>query len=276
MIAADIVRIGDAEIDLDRRMVRRGSFMARLQDQPLRILQLLLERAGEVILRQDIERRLWPDGTFVDFEHGVNAAIKRLRVALGDDAAQPRFVETVPRRGYRFIGRVERGGARETPAPAAVAARPRVIVLPFTIAGGDASHAHLGLGLAEELIAQLIHRCGGRVAVASRATARGATDTPRPGPVVRSGAGVDYVVKGSVRVGSGRIRITVQLVEAHGETHRWAHGYDRAAADCPVQIQTDVAAEIARAIDRHLTPVPSPADVAPHDVRVALDAGAAA
>src|SRR5262245_59086239 len=138
MIAADIVRIGDAEIDLDRREVRRGTFMARLQDQPLRILTMLLERAGEVILRQDIERRLWPDGTFVDFEHGVNAAIKRLRVALGDDAAQPRFVETVPRRGYRFIGRVERG-ARETVAPAAAApGRPRVIVLPFTIAGGDA------------------------------------------------------------------------------------------------------------------------------------------
>jgi TolB-like protein len=273
MIAADIVRIGDAEIDLDRQVVRRGSFMTRLQDQPLRILTLLLERAGEVILRQDIERRLWPDGTFVDFEHGVNAAIKRLREALGDDAAQPRFVETVPRRGYRFIGRVERG-ARETAAPAAAAGRPRVIVLPFTIAGGDASHAHLGLGLTEELIAQLIQRCGGRVAVASRASARGTADAPRP-MVVREGAGVDYVVKGSVRIGAGRLRITAQLVDAHGETHRWAHGYDRAAADCPVQIQTDVAAEIARALERHLTPVASPV-VAALGSGAALRAGAAA
>lgn len=274
MIAADIVRIGDAEIDLDRREVRRGSFMARLQDQPLRILTLLLERAGEVILRQDIERQLWPDGTFVDFEHGVNAAIKRLRVALGDDAAQPRFVETVPRRGYRFIGRVERG-AREAAAPAAAPGRPRVMVLPFTIAGGDASHAHLGLGLSEELIAQLIQRCGGRVAVASRAAARGPADASRPAPATREGVAVDYVVKGSVRVGAGRIRITVQLVDAHGETHRWAHGYDRAATDCPVQIQTDVAADIARGLDRHLTPVPS-AVVAALDARAALGAGAAA
>src|SRR5262245_60437956 len=126
MMAADIVRIGDAEIDLDRREVRRGTFMTRLQDQPLRILTMLLERAGEVILRQDIERRLWPDGTFVDFEHGVNAAIKRLRVALGDDAAEPHFVETVPRRGYRLIGRVEKG-AREAAAPAAASGRPRVL-----------------------------------------------------------------------------------------------------------------------------------------------------
>jgi TolB-like protein len=274
MIAADIVRIGDAEIDLDRREVRRGTFMARLQDQPLRILTLLLERAGEVILRQDIERQLWPDGTFVDFEHGVNAAIKRLRVALGDDAAQPRFVETVPRRGYRFIGRVERG-ARETAAPAAVPARPRVMVLPFTIAGGDASHAHLGLGLTEELIAQLIHRCGGRIAVASRAAARLPGDAPRQAPATREGAGVDYVVKGSVRIGAGRIRITVQLVDAHGETHRWAHGYDRAAADCPVQIQTDVAADIARGLDRHLTPVPA-AIVTALGAGAPLGAGAAA
>ena len=273
MIAADIVRIGDAEIDLDRRVVRRGTFMARLQDQPLRILTLLLERAGEVILRQDIERRLWPDGTFVDFEHGVNAAIKRLRVALGDDAAQPRFVETVPRRGYRFIGRVERG-ARETAAREA-AGRPRVIVLPFTMAGGDPSHAQLGPGLTEELIAQLIQRCGGRVAVASRAAARGPADAPRQAPATREGVAVDYVVKGSVRIGAGRIRITVQLVEAHGETHRWAHGYDRAATDCPVQIQTDVAADIARGLDRHLTPVPAPV-VAALDARAALGAGAAA
>jgi len=262
MIAADIVRIGDAEIDLDRREVRRGAFMTRLQDQPLRILTMLLERAGEVILRQDIERRLWPDGTFVDFEHGVNAAIKRLRVALGDDAAQPRFVETVPRRGYRLIGRVEKG-AREAAAPAAApgpaSGRPRVLVLPFMIAGGDASHAHLGLGLTEELIAQLVHRCGDRVAVASRASARGTADAPRPAAAVGAGSGVDYVVRGSVRVGSGRIRITTQLVDAHGETHRWAHGYDRPASDCPVQIQTDVAAEIARALDPHLTPVVRPA-----------------
>ena len=89
-----------------------------------------------------------------------------------------------------------------------------------------------------------------------------------------------YVVKGSVRVGAGRIRITVQLVDAHGETHRWAHGYDRAATDCPVQIQTDVAADIARGLDRHLTPVPSAvaasAVAASLDAVAALGAGAAA
>lgn len=254
MIAADIVRIGDAEIDLDRREIRRGTFITRLQDQPLRILTLLLERAGEVILRQDIERKLWPDGTFVDFEHGVNAAIKRLRVALGDDATQPRFVETVPRRGYRLIGRVEKG-ARETAAPAAALGRPRVLVLPFAIAGGDATHAHLGLGLTEELIAQLVHRCGDRVAVASRKAVRVPADAGRPAAAATDTIAVDYVVRGSVRVGAGRIRITTQLVDAHGETHRWAHGYDRPASDCPVQIQTDVAAEIARALDPHLTPV---------------------
>src|SRR6185503_12070021 len=75
----------------------------RLQAQPFEILCLMLEHRGAVVTRDQFRRRLWPGGTFVDFEHSLNAAIKRLRAALGDDADQPRFVETVPRRGYRLI-----------------------------------------------------------------------------------------------------------------------------------------------------------------------------
>src|SRR5262249_939230 len=76
----------------------------RIQEQPFRILVLLLERPGEIVSREYIIQRLWPDGTFVDYEHSVNTAIRKLREALGDDPDSPRFVETVPRRGYRFIG----------------------------------------------------------------------------------------------------------------------------------------------------------------------------
>jgi cholera toxin transcriptional activator len=68
---------------------------------------MLLRHPGEVVMRQQLERQLWPDGTFVDFEHGLNAAVKRLRAAIGDSATHPRFVETLPRRGYRFVARVE-------------------------------------------------------------------------------------------------------------------------------------------------------------------------
>ena len=80
-----------------------GSSRIRLQEQPFQILQLLLERAGAVVTRDELRDRLWPDGTFVDFEHSLNAAVKRLRAVLGDDAKEPTFIETLPRRGYRWI-----------------------------------------------------------------------------------------------------------------------------------------------------------------------------
>ena len=92
------------------REVRRGSDAVRLQEQPFQLLALMLARPGDVVTREDIRQRLWPDGTSVDFEHSVNAVVKRLRAVLGDDAAQPRFVETLPRQGYRFIGTLEGGG----------------------------------------------------------------------------------------------------------------------------------------------------------------------
>src|ERR1044072_5546439 len=85
------------------RELIKGTRRIRLQEQPFQIIQLLLERQGALVTRDEIRNRLWPDGTFVDFETNVNAAVKRLRAALGDDAKSPRYVETLPRRGYRWI-----------------------------------------------------------------------------------------------------------------------------------------------------------------------------
>ena len=78
-----------------------------LQEQSLKVLVELLERPGDLVTREQLRQRLWPNGTFVDFEHGLNAVINRLREALGDSADSPRFIQTVPRRGYRFIAPVE-------------------------------------------------------------------------------------------------------------------------------------------------------------------------
>src|ERR1044071_9007846 len=97
------IRFGSFELDVRSRELRKGDARIRLQDQPFEILRLMLERPGDVVTREELCQRLWPNGTFVDFEHSLNAAVKRLRAALGDDADNPRFVETVPRRGYRFI-----------------------------------------------------------------------------------------------------------------------------------------------------------------------------
>jgi TolB-like protein/DNA-binding winged helix-turn-helix (wHTH) protein/Tfp pilus assembly protein PilF len=102
-----IVRFGTFETDLNKRELRKSGLRIKLQGQPFEILVMLLERPGELVTREDLQQRLWPTDTFVDFDHGVNAAINRLREALGDSAENPRFVETVPRRGYRFIAPVE-------------------------------------------------------------------------------------------------------------------------------------------------------------------------
>src|SRR4051812_1168076 len=97
------VRFGDFEVDLAAGELRKHGLRVRLQEQPFQVLTALLECAGEVVSREELGRRLWPDGTFVDFDHGLNAAVTRLRQALSDSAESPRYVETVARRGYRFI-----------------------------------------------------------------------------------------------------------------------------------------------------------------------------
>ncbi|HEX8712789.1 MAG TPA: winged helix-turn-helix domain-containing protein [Terracidiphilus sp.] len=111
-------RFGSFEADATTGELRRQGMRVRLNTQPFQVLAMLLERPGELLTRDEIARELWPEGTFVDYEHGVNSAINRIREALGDTAGNPRFVETLARRGYRFIAPVERIGAEvDSPAP---------------------------------------------------------------------------------------------------------------------------------------------------------------
>ena len=107
------------------RELMKGNARIRLQEQPFQILQLLLARAGAVITRDELRERLWPNGTFVDFEHSLNAAVKRLRAAVGDDAKAPRYIETLPRRGYRWIAATI--PVREEPVGRGVDARIQIV-----------------------------------------------------------------------------------------------------------------------------------------------------
>ena len=104
-----VIRFGGFELDIQDGILSRDGTRTRLQGQPLQLLELLLERPGRTVTRQQIQERLWPDGTVVEFEHSVNAAVKRLREVLNDDADAPTFIETIPRRGYCFIAPVENG-----------------------------------------------------------------------------------------------------------------------------------------------------------------------
>jgi Tol biopolymer transport system component/DNA-binding winged helix-turn-helix (wHTH) protein len=124
--APHIVRFGIFEADLAGGELRREGTLVKLQDQPFRLLTFLLERPGQTVTREELRAALWPDGSFVDFEYGVNTAIKKVRYALDDSADNPRFIQTLPRKGYRFIAPVTpEGGHGRTAAVRSIAASPK-------------------------------------------------------------------------------------------------------------------------------------------------------
>jgi cholera toxin transcriptional activator len=110
-------RFGAFEADATTGELRRNGVLVKLNAQPFQVLFMLLDRPGQLLTREEISRELWPDGTFVDYEHGVNSAVNRIREALGDSASKPRFVLTLARRGYRFVAPVERIALSENPSP---------------------------------------------------------------------------------------------------------------------------------------------------------------
>ena len=116
-----IARFDIFEVDFRAGEIYKAGRKIKLQVQPFQVLALLLERPGEVVTREEFEKKLWSGDTFVDFEHSLNTAIKKLRHALGDDKKKPRFVETLPKRGYRFIGKVEQAARISTPTRATAA-----------------------------------------------------------------------------------------------------------------------------------------------------------
>lgn len=109
-------RFGPFEVDVASRELRKSGLRIHLQGQPFHVLTVLLARAGQLVTREDLRREIWPENTFVEFDHALNTAVKKIRVALCDDACTPRYVETIPRRGYRFIAEAQRwtGRPRQT------------------------------------------------------------------------------------------------------------------------------------------------------------------
>src|SRR5215469_17491233 len=101
------IRFGPFEVDLRSGELRKSGIRVKLQDQPFKLLAILLERPGQVVPRNELQRRIWPDEKFGDFDHAVNVAVAKLRVALGDPSDNPRYIETLPRRGYRFSATAE-------------------------------------------------------------------------------------------------------------------------------------------------------------------------
>jgi DNA-binding winged helix-turn-helix (wHTH) protein len=118
------IRFGVFELDLRAGELRKQGVKIKLQEQPFQVLQVLLERPGEVVTQEELRQRIWPSDTFVDFDGGVNNAIKRLSEAQGDKAETPRFIETLPRRAYRFIGTVNWSALRTSVGGSLATAEP--------------------------------------------------------------------------------------------------------------------------------------------------------
>src|SRR6267142_511778 len=265
--ARRVVRFGAFEVDLRAGELFKQGIRIKLQQQPFRVLALLLEHPGEVVTREDLRQAIWPAGTFVEFDGGLDAAIHKLRSALGDSAESPRLVETLPRRGYRFIGPVEgrrpRGLLAAGIAGAVVLAAIAVLWLPWSrhttnsvavlyFSARDTADAYLAEGLTEDLTSLL--GSVARVQVKSPGVVRHAQSaSPGDAPAIARALDVHYLVDGSVRRVGARVRVSIRLLTGATAVATWGDVFDRK----PDELLA-LPSEIARAVVQHVgEPAPS-------------------
>ena len=284
-----VVRFGAFEVDLRTPELRKGDVRIKVQEQPFQVLSVLLERPGELVTRDELQRRLWPAETFVDFDVGLNTAIKKLRDALGDSAEHPRYIETIPRRGYRFIYPLN-GAAAQVPASVAwwrrgrmaallliVLAASLAALLAFNVAGlrdrlagrppsppitslavlplenltGDPEQEYLVDGIHDELITQVAQISS--LKVISRTSVLRYKHTKLPLRQIASELGVDAIVEGTVQRNGDRLHVSAQLICAPNDRHLWARSYDRSLADVSA-LPTEIATSLAKDLQIGLTP----------------------
>ena len=231
------IRFDPFEIDpIGGRLLKFGVPLP-LREQPLQVLLALLERPGEIVTRAELRRRVWSDTTTVDFEAGLNTAISRLRDVLNDEPSTPRFIETVPKRGYRFIAPIPK--------------QPCVAVIPLHDATADQEGEYIADGLTEDLILILSRIEGVRVASRSAVLPlKGKQYDPRQ---VAKDLGVTFLVEGSIRRVAGRIRIHVHLVNGADAFELWSQRFDGDWSDV-LALHDRVADALATALRGRLTP----------------------
>ena len=286
----DIVRFGIFQLDLTARELHKAGVKVKLQDQPFRVLALLVDRAGQIVTREEFRQKVWPTDVYVGFDQGLNNAIKKVRDALGDSADSPRFIETVDRHGYRFVAPVSAVPARPSEPrfhfgsrtlrntafiglitlsliaafaywawhESGMHARPShekaiLAVLPFDNLSRDPDQEFFSDGLTEEMIAQLGKLNPERLTVIARGSVAKYKGSDLSVDQIGKELHADYLVEGSVRRAPDRLRITVQLIRVRDQTDLWAESYDRELKDVLV-LQDSVARTIASQIHITLTP----------------------
>ena len=275
-----ILGFGVFELDRQTGELRRQGVKVPLQEQPLRLLGLLLERPGELISREEIEKQLWPGDAHGDLGHRLNNAANKIRIALDDPAENPRFLETIKRRGYRFMAPVhEVGTAGEGTPPTRPAQRSWLLkgaallatalglalwlssrpfsgpvpdkimmaVLPFKNIGSEGAEDYLADGLTEEVILQLGRLSSSELGVIARTSVMPYKTTEKGIRRIGQDLGVEYILEGSLRQESDRLRITTQLVRVADQTPLWAESYDRSLEDV-FSFQRDVAERVSNSL----------------------------
>jgi TolB-like protein len=246
------LRFGVFEADLRTGELTKHGKRLRLQEQPFQLLAILLERPRELVTREELRSRLWPHTT-VDFDHGVNKAIGKVRDALGDSAANPRFIETVARRGYRFLADVAvvRDGQARAVADDTEAPIRSLAVLPLENLSNDTSEDYFADGMTEELITQLGQIRSLRVI--SRTSVMTYKSARKPLAEIARELRVDAVVEGSVLRSGDQVRINAQLIAVPADRHMWAQSYAGDLRDT-LALQGSVASAIAGQIRATLDP----------------------
>jgi len=242
------ITFGSYSADLRSGELWKGPLRIKLQDLPFRVLTALLRTPGELVTREELQREIWGGSTFVDFEHGLNAAVNRLRSALLDSAAKPRFIETVGRRGYRFIGPVEvpeRSQTKISPVARSIA------ILPFVNASGDPDTEYLSDGIAESITANLTRLDG--ILVTPRTHAFRYKARQEDPQAVGRELSVRVVLTGRVSQHFGKLVVRVELIDVAAGLQLWGERYQRELDDI-FAVEIDVARHIVEGLRLQLSP----------------------
>jgi len=242
--APKLLRFEDYEVDLRAGQLLKRGLRISLCQKSFQVLAALVEHPGQVVTREELRQRLWPDDVFVDFDNNLNTAIGTLREALCDSADRPRFIETLPKRGYRFIANVFE--APRAPEPAR-APRVKLVVLPFVNLSGDPAQEYFSDAMTDEIISELAALAPQQLAVIARTTAMHYKGSHKDVSRIGRELGVDYVVEGGVHRSDDQVGINVQLIQVSDQTQLFAARHEAKLRDrfnVHRRIVSDLAARI--------------------------------
>jgi TolB-like protein/Tfp pilus assembly protein PilF len=239
-----VLRFDEFELDVQSGELSKRGKALRLQPQPAKVLAVLAVQAGKLVTREELKRQIWDDATFVNFEEGLNFCIRSIRAILHDSPDEPRFIETLPRRGYRFIAPVEQL------IPDASQRIDSLAVLPLENLSDDPGEDYFAEGMTDELITELAKIRGLRVI--SRTSVKVYRSSKKSLSEIARRLNVSAVLEGTVLRFENRVRITVQLIRAKKEEHLWAQSYERELGDI-LKLQGELASTIATQIHLRLS-----------------------